>query len=357
MEVNMRERSKTTTYCVTGASGYIGSWLVKSLLERGYFVHATFRDLGKSQHFKSKWKENKRLRLFRADLQDNGSFDNAVKDCDGVFHVAASMEFDIATNHVHLDNFVESKVIEPAIKGVRNVLGSCLKSKSVKRVVFTSSISTLTAKDENQRWRSVVDETCKTPINHVLETQASGWIYVLSKLVSEEEAFRYAKEKGIDLISVITTTVSGPFITSYVPSSVQVLLSPITGDMKLYGIISAVNKRMGSIGLVHIEDICMAHLFLMEHSKAKGQYICCVDSIALNELLIQHFYNKFHCKVQKVEDDDHDDGEERQCMMMKPMISSKKLIELGFEYKYGVEEIINQTIDASINFNLHAMKQ
>jgi len=40
------EESKTATYCVTGASGYIGSWLVKSLLQRGYTVHATLRDLG-----------------------------------------------------------------------------------------------------------------------------------------------------------------------------------------------------------------------------------------------------------------------------------------------------------------------
>jgi hypothetical protein len=34
------------TYCVTGATGYIGSWLVKTLLERGYKVHATVRDPG-----------------------------------------------------------------------------------------------------------------------------------------------------------------------------------------------------------------------------------------------------------------------------------------------------------------------
>lgn len=33
-------------YCVTGATGYIGSWLVKTLLERGHWVHATVRDPG-----------------------------------------------------------------------------------------------------------------------------------------------------------------------------------------------------------------------------------------------------------------------------------------------------------------------
>ncbi|WZZ26032.1 hypothetical protein YC2023_009433 [Brassica napus] len=47
----------------------------------------------------------------------------------------------------------------------------------------------------------------------------------------------------------------------------------------LFGILSAVNKRMGSIGLVHIQDICMAHLFLIEEPQAEGQCICCVDNI------------------------------------------------------------------------------
>ncbi|ESQ54551.1 hypothetical protein EUTSA_v10025576mg [Eutrema salsugineum] len=354
MELN-GEGMKTTTYCVTGASGYIGSWLVKCLLERGYTVHATLRDLEKSQYFQSKWRGNERLRLFRADLQDDSSFDDAVKGCDGVFHVAASMEFDISPNHVNLESYVQSQVIDPAIKGVRNVLASCLKSKSVKRVVFTSSISTLTAKDENERWRSVVDETCKTPIDHVLQTKASGWIYVLSKLVSEEEAFRYARERGMDLVSVITTTVSGPFLTPSLPSSLQVLLSPITGDSKLFAILSAVNKRMGSIGLVHIDDICSAHLFLMEQPKAEGQFICCVDNINTHELMA-HFFKEYLCKVQKVNDDE----EGRQCLM-KPMISSNKLRELGFQYKYGIDEIIHQTIDASINFRFptlnHKLKQ
>ncbi|KAL1203046.1 putative anthocyanidin reductase [Cardamine amara subsp. amara] len=349
------EEKETTTYCVTGASGYIGSWLVKSLLERGFTVHATLRDLAKSQHFQSKWKENERLRLFRADLQDDGSFDDVVKGCDGVFHVAASMEFDISSDHVNLESYVQNKVIDPAIKGVRNVLGSCLKSKSVKRVVFTSSISTLTSKDENERMRSFVDESCKAHIDHVLKTQASGWIYVLSKLVSEEEAFRYAKEKGMDLVSVITTTVSGPFLTPFVPSSVQVLLSPVTGDSKLFKILSAVNKRMGSIAFVHIEDICRAHLFLMEQPKAKGQYICCVDNIDMHELMLHHFSKEFLCKIQTVDDEE----EERQCM--KPIISSKKLRDLGFEYKYGIEEIVHQTIEASINFKFptlnHKLKQ
>lgn len=54
-------------------------------------------------------------------------------------------------------------------------------------------------------------------------------MYALSKLLTEEAAFMFAEENNIDLISVITSTVGGPFLTPRVPSSIQVLLSPITG--------------------------------------------------------------------------------------------------------------------------------
>lgn len=101
----------------------------------------------------------------------------------------------------------------------------------MKRVVFTSSISTLTAIDSNGKWKPVVDESCQTPLGHVWDAKASGWVYALSKLLTEEAAFRFAVENGIDLVSVITATVSGPFITSHVPSSIQVLLSPLTGNL------------------------------------------------------------------------------------------------------------------------------
>lgn len=84
------------------------------------------------------------------------------------------------------DSYVQSKIIDPAIKGILNVLKSCLKSKSVKKVVYTSSISTLTAKDTDGNWKEVVDESCQTPIDHVWNTKASGWVilFTFSSLVS-----------------------------------------------------------------------------------------------------------------------------------------------------------------------------
>ncbi|KAL0362771.1 UNVERIFIED_CONTAM: Calcium/calmodulin-regulated receptor-like kinase [Sesamum calycinum] len=225
-----------------------------------------------------------RLRLFRADLLEDGSFDEAVIGCDGVFHVAASMEFGVPAVE-DLESYVKTEVINPAIRGTLNILKACSRSNTARRIVFTSSISTLTAKNSSGGWIPIVDEACQTHVHHVLKTKASGWVYALSKLLTEEAAFEYAEENGIDLISVITTTVGGPFLTPTVPSSIQVLVSPITGDPKMLPILDSVNSRMGSIALVHIEDICNAHVFLMEHPKAEGRYICCTQSCVMSELV------------------------------------------------------------------------
>lgn len=57
------------------------------------------------------------------------------------------------------------------------------------------------------------------------------------------------------------------------------------GDPELSAILTAVNTRMGSIALAHIEDICGAHIFLMENIKAEGRYICCARSWAMSEVI------------------------------------------------------------------------
>ncbi|XAR56630.1 Dihydrokaempferol 4-reductase [Bertholletia excelsa] len=327
------------TYCVTGATGYIGSWLVKSLLQRGHRVHAAVRDPAKTLQLLPSWGRSDRLRVFRADLQEEGSFDEAVRGCNGVFHVAASMEFNVSDKE-DIDGYVCANIIEPARKGALNLLKSCLRASSVKRVVFTSSISTMTAKDTDGKWRGIVDESCQTHVDQVWKTKASGWVYVLSKISAEEAAFHFARENGIDLVSVITTTVAGPFLTSTVPSSIQVLLSPITGDPKFYPILSSVNSRMGSIALVHIEDISSAHIFLMENDRAEGRYICSSQSCVMSELV--------NCLVKAYPISNSKRVVEDQHSAAPSEISSKKLRDLGFSFKFGLEDIINHTVSSCL---------
>ncbi|KAM3320666.1 putative anthocyanidin reductase isoform X1 [Capsicum chacoense] len=332
---------KLKSYCVTGGTGYIGSWLIKSLLQMGYKVHAAVRHPEKSSHLLKLAEGSDRLRLFKADLREEGSFDEAVRSCSGLFHVAAPMEFGVqATENV--DSYVQENIIEPAIRGTLNVLRSCLKSNSIKRVVFTSSISTVTSRNSCGKWRPLVDESCKIHVQHVKHTKPSGWVYVLVKVLTEDAAFQFAKENGIDLVSTITPTVAGPFLTPTVPLSIQVLLSPITGDPELLAILTAVKTRMGSIALAHIEDICHAHIFLMENIKAEGRYICCAKSWTM-PTVIGELKKEYPCPaLERLDDEGHDS-------VIPSEISSKKLRVLGFSFKYEIDDIIQDTISACIH--------
>ncbi|KAK9286539.1 hypothetical protein L1049_014937 [Liquidambar formosana] len=129
--------------CVTGASGYLASWLVKRLLLCGYHVTGTVRDPGNEKKLAHLWRlkgAKERLRLLRAELTEEGSFDDAIMGCHGVFHTASPVVGPISDP--------KAEILEPAIEGTLNVLRSCNKNPSLKRVVITSSSSTVRARDD-----------------------------------------------------------------------------------------------------------------------------------------------------------------------------------------------------------------
>ncbi|KVH90372.1 NAD-dependent epimerase/dehydratase [Cynara cardunculus var. scolymus] len=173
------------TVCVTGGSGYIASCLVKLLLERGYSVKASVRypnNPTKTDHLLKLDGAKERLHLFKADLLQDGSFDDAVDGCDGVFHTASPFF---------------TAVTDP--QGTLNVLASCSKASSVKRVVVTSSMAAVEATGRPKTPETVVDETWFSDPDLCKEMKL--W-YVLSKTLAEEAAWKFAKEKGMDIVTI-----------------------------------------------------------------------------------------------------------------------------------------------------------
>lgn len=70
-------------------------------------------------------------------------------------------------------------MLEPATRGTINVLRSCVRAGTVRRVVFTSSVSTLTGVDAAGRRKAVLDESCLRALDDVWRTKPVGWVRAL----------------------------------------------------------------------------------------------------------------------------------------------------------------------------------
>ncbi|KAF2282669.1 hypothetical protein GH714_043779 [Hevea brasiliensis] len=125
--------------CVTGGTGFIASWLIMRLLESGYTVRATVRPDPEHKRdvsfLTSLPGASKKLQIFQADLSIPESFEAAIKGCIGVFHVATPVDFE--------NKEPEEVIVKRTIDGTLGILKACLNSKTVKRVVYTSSASKL----------------------------------------------------------------------------------------------------------------------------------------------------------------------------------------------------------------------
>ncbi|XP_040373013.1 phenylacetaldehyde reductase isoform X2 [Rosa chinensis] len=238
--------------CVTGASGFIASWLVKFLLQRGYTVKATVRDPDdqkKTEHLLTLDGAKERLHLFKADLLEEGSFYTAIDGCECVFHTASPVLRSVSSTNP------QAELIEPALKGTLNVLGSCVKVQSIRRVVITSSMAAVGFNGKPLAADVIVDESW---FSDPAFCEKSKLWYMLSKTLAEEAAWKFAKEKGIDIITINPGWVIGPLL--------QTTLNLRTEKFP--------NR---TYRLVDVRDVAIAHILAFENPSASGRY-CLVGS-------------------------------------------------------------------------------
>ncbi|XP_058775312.1 tetraketide alpha-pyrone reductase 2-like [Vicia villosa] len=307
-------------FCVTGGTGFIAAYLVKALLDKGHTVRTTVRnpdDLEKVGYLTKLSGDKERLKILKADLLVEGSFDEAVSGVDGVFHTASPVI-------VPYDDNIQATLIDPCIKGTQNVLNSCIKA-NVKRVVLTSSCSSIRYRDDAQQVSPLNEshwsdpEYCK---RHNL------W-YAYAKTLGEREAWRIAKESGIDLVVVNPSFVVGPLLAPQPASTLLMILGIIKG---LKG-----NYPNTTVGFVHIDDVISAHLLAMEEPKASGRLICS-STVAHWSQIIQMLQAKYpsypyetKCSGQEGDNNTHS-------------MDTTKITELGFPQFKSLEQMFDDCI-------------
>ncbi|XP_069146260.1 NADPH HC-toxin reductase 1-like [Solanum lycopersicum] len=177
------EEKSTCKVCVTGGAGYIGSSLVQKLLDKGYIVHATLRNLedeSKVGLLKSLSGADKRLKLFKADIYKAEEFEEAIQGCEFVFHVATPL--------LHSQGSQYKDRTEATVDGVKKIGMICLKSGTVKRLIYTASIVAASPlKEDAITYKELIDETCWTPLNFSNPyTKQWLWVETLTYLISQQ---------------------------------------------------------------------------------------------------------------------------------------------------------------------------
>ena len=280
----MKTIDKSKPVLVTGANGYVASWLVKKLLEEGVTVHAAVRDpenkkkVGHLSDLAESRKGN--LKSFAADLLKPRSYKEAMQGCELVYHTASPFTTTVKDP--------VKELIEPAVNGTENVLNTAKEVDSVKRVVVTSSCAAI--------YTDAID-TVNAPGGKLTEdmwnTTASVDYqpYSYSKTLAEKKAWEITESQDQwDLVTVNMSLVLGPPLNSKnAPESMSLMKMLGGGDMKMGA------PKMG-IGVVDVRDVADAHFNAGYIPEAKGRYITSAhstDFLEIAQTLIPKFGDKY----------------------------------------------------------------
>lgn len=241
------------TVLVTGGSGYIGSWCVIGLLQQGYSVRTTVRNLGRESAVRAAIGKmvdpQDRLSFHAAELTADAGWDAAASGCDYVLHVASPVSISEPRN--------ADELIVPAREGTRRAVGAALKA-GVKRVVLTSSVAAASPRASSRE--SASDEQVWTDLDDPKVTA-----YSRSKTLAERTAWDLvgAASGATTLATVNPSVVLGPVLSRDFSDSVQVVQRLLSG--RVPGL-----PRLG-FSFVDVRDVADLHIRAMTAPEAAGQ--------------------------------------------------------------------------------------
>lgn len=245
--------SEGGTVLVSGGSGYIGSWCAVALLERGYNVRTTVRDLRREPEVRAmvarKVDPGNRLSVHAANLASDDGWEAAIDGAQFVLHVASPLGVPPPKN--------PDDLIVPARDGAARVVKAAIKA-GVERIVMTSSVAA-----SNSHLRGPDGESDETAWTDPADPAADA--YTRSKTIAERTAWDIIASDGkaTTLAVVNPALVIGPVLGPDFSDSVQIVQRLLTG--KVPGL-----PRLG-FNIVDVRDVADLHARAMTDPAAAGQ--------------------------------------------------------------------------------------
>lgn len=231
---------------VTGGDGFLASWIVRKLLEKGYEVKVTcWKDEFSApliEMLKSLNIDISHFSYVVADLTSPDGWDDIMKDEDYLLHIASPL------------SVKEGSIIDVAKKGTENVIGAAVRQK-VPKIVMTSSGGAAVPDDNS----TLVDEKIWTNLDNPTITD-----YYRSKTVAEQTAWDIVNSsESTELTTILPGAILGPFMNGRKSST-----------SGIFQTMFKMPSPHANYWIVDVRDIADLHVLAMESEAANGERFC-----------------------------------------------------------------------------------
>lgn len=276
---------------VTGITGFVGAHTAIQLLEKGYQLVGTLRDLERADDIKNVIAQYTRnisnLEFAQADLQNANVWDELTKDIDYVHHIASPFPSELPEN--------EDDIIRPAKEGALNVLRASVKN-GVKRVIMTSSTTAMIyGKSKGEESQTSTEEDW-TDVN--LKEDSTS--YHRSKTIAEKVCWSFINNSNTstEFTTVCPGLILGPILEKDFGTSAGIILGFLSGK-------TSVTPNLG-YDTIDVRSVANMHILAMESPKAAGErFICSNGFIDFKEMLdlLKTKYPEREINTQIIPDD------------------------------------------------------
>jgi nucleoside-diphosphate-sugar epimerase len=226
---------------VTGASGSVGSRIVKRLLEEGHEVRGLVRKTSSLAYL-----PNEGVEIVQGDMTDLESLEAACAGCQWIFHSAAPV-----------DDWVPAQVFEEVnVEGTRLLLEACDR-RILDRFVFISSVNVYGV----QPPPNTNEETPLIPC---------GYPYCDTKIEAERILMEAHRDSQLPITILRPANIWGPTATSWTIRPMQKLLN---------GKVTLIDGGGGSFNPIYVDNLAEACLLAAQHPEAVGEAFIITDGI------------------------------------------------------------------------------